>query len=456
MIKFKDNFYFGTASSGTQSEGSKNKTNDSIWDHWYSIDPDAFFDKVGPELTSEVYDKYLEDIELMKSIGLNSFRTGIQWSRLIKDYDTCEVDEDAKNFYNNYINALISAGIEPFITLFHFDMPLEMQKRGGWESKEVVELYVKYAEVCFDLFGDRVKKWFTMNEPVVPVEGGYLYQFHYPLVVEFKRGVQVAFNSALATAKAIEVYKSKNLNGEIGAVLNLTPSYARSESFEDTKAANLADLLFNRSFLDPAVLGEYPKELVEFITENDLTPEYSVEELTTIKNNTVDLLGVNFYCPRRIKAKESELPEVLMPDTFFDNYDMPGKKMNIYRGWEIYPKALYDIAINLKDNYNNVKWFVSENGMGVENEERFKDNEGMIHDDYRIDFISEHLEELHKGITEGSNCVGYHLWTFVDNWSWKNAYKNRYGYISYDLKSKTRTMKKSAFWIKDVIKNRGF
>jgi 6-phospho-beta-glucosidase len=145
-----------------------------------------------------------------------------------------------------------------------------------------------------------------------------------------------------------------------------------------------------------------------------------------------------------------------MPDTYFDNYDMPGKRMNIYRGWEIYPKALYDIAINLRDNYNNIKWFVSENGMGVENEERFKDENGMIHDDYRIEFISEHMEELHKGIEEGSNCVGYHLWTFVDNWSWKNAYKNRYGYISYDLETRKRTMKKSAYWIKDVVKNNGF
>jgi 6-phospho-beta-glucosidase len=392
----------------------------------------------------------------MKELGLNSFRTGIQWSRLIKDYDTCEVDPDAVRFYNEYIDALLEAGIEPFLTLFHFDMPMELQERGGWESKEVVELYTKYAGVCFDLFGDRVKTWFTMNEPVVPVEGGYLYQFHYPLVVDFKRAVQVAYHSALATAKAIKVYKEKNLDGEIGLVLNLTPSYARSESEEDQKAAHLADLFFNRSFLDPAVHGTYPEDLVEFIRENDLTPDTTEEEMEIIKNNTCDLLGVNYYCPRRIQAKESELPSVHMPDTYFDNYDMPGKRMNIYRGWEIYPKALYDIAINLRDNYNNIKWFVSENGMGVENEERFKDENGMIHDDYRIEFISEHMEELHKGIEEGSNCVGYHLWTFVDNWSWKNAYKNRYGYISYDLETRKRTMKKSAYWIKDVVKNNGF
>ena len=181
------------------------------------------------------------------------------------------------------------------------------------------------------------------------------------------------------------------------------------------------------------------------------------KELQVIKNNTVDFLGVNYYQPRRVKAREEEYSgETWAPEKYFDNYDMPGKRMNPHRGWEIYPKAIYDIAKNVQENYGNIKWFISENGMGVEGEEKFKNAEGIIEDDYRIEFIIEHLEWLHKAIEEGSNCVGYHLWTPIDCWSWLNSYKNRYGFISLDLETQKKTIKKSGRWIKEVSKNNGF
>lgn len=180
--------------------------------------------------------------------------------------------------------------------------------------------------------------------------------------------------------------------------------------------------------------------------------------MAIIKNNTIDFLGVNYYQPRRVKAKEEAYDETLgwMPDKYFDNYIMPGRRMNPYRGWEIYPEAMHDIAMNLKNNYNNIPWYISENGMGVEGEDRYKNEDGIIEDDYRIDFIKEHLEHLHRGIEEGSNCFGYHTWTPIDCWSWLNAYKNRYGYISVDLDTQKKTIKKSGRWIKEVTENNGF
>ena len=141
---------------------------------------------------------------------------------------------------------------------------------------------------------------------------------------------------------------------------------------------------------------------------------------------------------------------------YFDRYDMPNKRMNPYRGWEIYPKCLYDISINIKENYNNIPWYVSENGMGVKGEEAYVNKNGMIEDDYRIEFIQEHLYYLSKGIEEGSNCFGYHLWTPIDCWSWCNAYRNRYGYISLDLNTGKKTIKKSGLWIKEVSKENSF
>ena len=268
--------------------------------------------------------------------------------------------------------------------------------------------------------------------------------------------MQVLYNTALASAKAIEAYeeykKRTGNNGEIGIILNLTPSYPRSENEEDIKAAEISDVVFNNSFLDPAIKGEFPKLLTDILEKDGVLWESTQEELDIIKKNTVDYLGVNYYQPRRIKARETEfdMSSGWLPDKYFENYDMPGKRMNIYRGWEIYPKAIYDIAKNIQENYGNIKWFISENGMGVEGEERFKNAKGVIEDDYRIEFYREHLTHLHKAIAEGANCFGYHTWTPIDCWSWTNAYKNRYGYISVDLPTQIKTVKKSGHWIKEV------
>jgi 6-phospho-beta-glucosidase len=457
---FPEGFWWGSSASATQTEGAAgvDGKGKNIWDHWYEIEPNRFFNDVGPEKTSQFYYKYKEDIRLMKEIGHNSFRMSISWARLIPN-GTGEVNSKAIEFYNNVINELIANDIEPFVNLFHFDMPYELQKIGGWTNREVVDAYENYARACFELFGDRVKKWFTHNEPIVPVEGGYLYDFHYPNEVNFGKAVQVAFNTILSSAKAIKAYKEMGQNGKVGIILNLTPSYPRSQHPADLKASVIADAIFNRSFLDPSVKGEFPEELVGILKEEGFMPEYENGDLDIIKNNTVELLGVNYYQPRRVKAKENlPNPEApFLPERYFDNYVMPGRKMNPHRGWEIYEKGVYDILVNLKENYGNIECFISENGMGVEGEEKFRDEKGIIQDDYRIEFIQEHLKWVHKAIQEGSNVKGYHLWTFMDNWSWSNAYKNRYGFVSVNLdKNGERTIKKSGQWFKTVSEKNGF
>lgn len=459
QYKFPEGFWWGSATSATQIEGAANEggKGKNIWDHWFDEEPHRFFDGIGPESTSDFYHTYKEDIGLMKEIGHNTFRLSISWSRLIPG-GRGMVNPEAVTFYNQVIDELIAQKIEPFITLYHFDMPLEMQQEGGWENRTVIKAYAKYAEECFRLFGDRVKKWFTFNEPIVPVEGGYLYDFHYPNVVDARRAVQVAYHTMIAHATAVGVFRAAKIEaGQIGIILNLTPSYPRSQNPSDLRASNIADLFFNRSFLDPAVLGEYPAELIELLREHGQLPAVEPGDAELLKSGIVDLLGVNYYQPRRVKAKE-HLPNPygpFMPDWFFDNYEMPGRKMNPYRGWEIYEKGIYDIMVNLRDNYGNIPSYIAENGMGVENESRFIEN-GEIQDDYRIEFISGHLKWLHRATEEGCNVKGYHLWSFMDNWSWMNAYKNRYGFFSVDLETKKRTPKKSAHWIKAVSENNGF
>ena len=461
FLTFPKGFFWGTASSGPQTEGrfEGDRKGENIWDYWYSKEPEKFFNHIGPDKASYNYQYYKEDVQLMKATGHNSFRTSIQWSRLIPE-GVGAVNPKAVDFYNSFIDELIANGIEPFINLYHFDMPMTLQEKGGWLNRETVDAYVNFAKTCFELFGDRVKYWFTHNEPIVPVEGGYLYNFHYPNEVNMKHAVQVAFHEMLASSLAVKAYHESQ-DGKIGIILNLTPSYPRDENNpKDVKAAQIADAFFNRSFLDPAIKGEYPADLIALIKRLDMVPEHTSEDSQTIKENTIDLLGVNYYQPRRVKEKENPAdkdPQNLMPDDFFDYYDMPNKKMNPYRGWEIYEKGIYDIMINIRDNYGNIPCYVSENGMGVEGEERYINTNGQIEDDYRIDFIKDHLRYLHQAIEEGANCLGYHLWTCMDNWSWCNAYKNRYGLISVDLDKKgKRTIKKLGYFFKELSDKNGF
>lgn len=462
MLTFPKDFWWGAATSGPQSEGRFQKKHANMFDHWYDIEPEVFYDRVGPDMASNFYNSYREDIALMKQTGLNSLRTSIQWTRLIKDLETNEVDPVGVAFYNNVIDEFLSQNIRPIFNLHHFDLPVELyHKYGGWESKKVVDLFVGFAEQCFALFGDRVKDWVTHNEPMVVVDGEYLFQFHYPKLVDGKKAVQVAYNLNLASAKVMAKFREMGqpqAGGRIGTVLNLTPTYAASDAEADQEAARIAELWNNKMFLDPAIKGEFPVELLELLTKDGVLWQSAADELALIKENTVDFIGVNFYHPNRVKTPDIAPNSVgaWMPDRYYDAYQMPGRRMNIDKGWEIYPKAVYDIAINIRDNYGNLPWFVSENGMGVSREERFMDEKGQILDDYRIEFIKEHLQWLHKGIEEGSNCFGYHLWTPIDCWSWSNAYRNRYGLIANDIHTQIKTIKKSGEWFKTLAENNGF
>ncbi|MDR2773010.1 MAG: glycoside hydrolase family 1 protein [Elusimicrobiota bacterium] len=467
MIKYQflKNFWWGAATSGPQSEGFHDKPHLSVMDFWFKQSPQEFYDGVGPFSASEFYTHYEQDIKMMKEIGMNSLRTSIQWTRLIDDFQTCSVNKKGKEFYDKLIDSLLDNGILPIMNLYHFDMPIELfDKNGGWLSKETVDLFVKYAKVAFDLFGDRVKYWAVINEPIVQPEAGYLYGFHYPKYVGHgPDAVQIIYNIALATSKTVDAFRQSKVGkngGQISTILNLTPAYTPTDSPEDKAAAEFVDDFFNNSFLDAAVKGEFPAKLVEVLKKDKVLWKSTANEEQIIKDNVVDFLGVNYYHPKRVQSRKDALPKELtaqwMPDIYFQDYDWPQKRMNVSRGWEIYPKAIYDIAINIKNKYPNIPWYISENGMGVAGEESFMDKNGFVVDDYRIEFYEEHLSWLHKAISEGCKCIGYHVWTAFDCWSWNNAYKNRYGYISIDLKTQKRTIKKSGLWLKETAKNNGF
>ena len=459
MIKFPKNFLWGTSTSGPQTEGrfAGDGKGDNLWDYWYQVEPHRFRFQEGPGLTSTFYENWEEDIELLVETGHTAFRTSIQWSRIFPE-GRGEVNPAGVAFYRQVFERIKSKGIHLMVNLYHFDLPFALQEQGdGWENKETVYAYRDYARFCFETYGDLVDQWITFNEPIVPVEFGYFYDAHYPHKVDAAAAVKVAYHTQLASSLAVKACHEVDLSYRIGVVLNLTPAYPRSQHPADVKAARIAELFQAKSFLDPSVLGTYPPELVEILRERDLLPEVDPSDLELIKEHTVDFLGVNYYQPMRVSApRYAPNPDSpMLVEQFYEPYVMPGRKINPHRGWEIYEQGLYDIAQNIKENYGNIEWLLTENGMGVEGEEKFRQN-GEIQDDYRIDFVKDHLRELHRAIQEGANCKGYLMWTFIDCWSWLNGYKNRYGLVELDLATQERRLKKSGHWFRELSQQNGF
>ncbi|MFC0272629.1 glycoside hydrolase family 1 protein [Metabacillus herbersteinensis] len=459
-----DDFIIGAAASAWQTEGwsGKKDLQDSYLDLWYKNNHHVWHNGYGPTVATDFYNRYKEDIRLMKEIGLTHFRTSINWSRFLLDYENVVVDEEYASYINNVINELIENGIEPMICLEHYEVPANLfEEYGGWGSKHVVELFVKYAEKVLDRFGDRVINWFTFNEPIVLQTRVYLDAIRYPFEQNTKKWMQWNYNKALATAKVVQLFKEKGYKekygSKIGVILNPEVTYARSTAEHDLDAARIYDLFFNRIFLDPSIKGEYPRELFDLMNTHNIMFESTEEELQTIKENTVDLVGLNLYFPHRVKSRSTAWNEntPFHPSYYYEMFELPGRKMNPHRGWEIYPPIMFDIAMRMKNEYGNIEWFIAENGMGVENEYLFKNEENTIQDDYRIEFIGEHLKWLLKAVEKGANCKGYMVWAFTDNVSPMNAFKNRYGLVEINLEEgRNRKLKKSAYWYKDLIESK--
>lgn len=454
MIHFPKKFLWGAAASAPQTEGAAavDGKSPSTWDQWFELEPSRFYDGVGPSDTSNTYYQYREDVANMKAMNLNSYRTSIAWTRLLPDGKT--LNQTAVKFYRAYFQEMLDQGIEPIINLFHFDMPWWLMEKGGWEARESVDHFAFYAKTAFEQFGDLVKKWATFNEPLVHIECGYYGDAHWPQVRDFKRAIQVGYHTLLAHAKAVAEFRKLALpDGEICIILNLSPVYPKSQEAADREAAEWADLLYIRSFLDCVVYGQFPETLTSLFKEHQLTPEYEAADAEIFRENTVDFIGCNYYQPLRIQTPlpQNAASNPFEPRQLFRGYDWSEKKINPHRGWEIYPEGIYDIAMRLKNDYQNMPWFISENGMGVSEEERFMDATGQVNDTYRIAFVEDHLRQLHRAIEEGSPCFGYHMWTFMDCWSWLNAYKNRYGFYRVDLKNNfERYPKASSFWLAEV------
>lgn len=448
MINLPKYFELGASMSSMQTEGrGLTKIGKLAFDKYFELHPELFYNGIGPNITSDIMNHYKEDIGMFKDIGMDSVRTGFSWARLFPDGKSINVD--AVEYYHNFLSEFNSNKIKIFMTLFHFDMPLWAQEKGAWSSKEVIDSFIKYCEFVFKEFVDQVDCFVTFNEPLVPVFGGYNGSSHYPAIDCPKEAIQQAYGIFLANSSVIKLYKEKKYTKPIGVVFDWNYTYPFSKSEEDIEASKLYDAYVNKGTLKIMYDGTIDPLIIKTLKDYNVVPMYTIEELEIIKNTKVDFLGINYYFPCRIKKKSNGLKRWALDEV---TMEIPKDAlMNEFRGWEIYPKSLYDISMGIKKEFDNIPWFISESGMGVENEDIFRNNDGIIEDTYRINYLNDHITQISMGIKDGTNCFGYHVWSAIDCWSFKNAYKNRYGLIEVDIKTQKRKYKKSALWYKEII-----
>jgi beta-glucosidase len=395
-----------------------------------------------------MYDRtqYLKDIALMKQLGINSYRMSLDWSRIIPD-GTGEVNEVALKHYDVLIDDLLAAGIEPFVTLYHFDYPAVLLKKGGWANPEMPNWYYNYASVVLKHYGQKVKHFITFNEPYIEfflvenlLSGGNPNDL---TKEKYMSQMQKAHAQMVVNARVIKLYHDMKLKGEIGIVLNVNPAAAWDEkNAGDIKTAEFQDILINGLFLDPLYKGHYPKMALDSLAIYNPTFKASAEDMTLIASNKPDFLGINFYAPAIVKGEDSAISL-----KWLDN-NPDSVKSNV---GPVRPEYLYRMLMRLKNVYANPKVYITENGTGYPSEDVVVD--GKVIDPMRADYIKRHVEYALKAKKEGANLNGYMVWSGWDNFEWVSGYTKRLGLIYVDFKTQERTPKQSFYEYQKIIKS---
>jgi len=462
--KFPQGFIFGGATAAYQVEGATTEDGRGpcAWDEYLNRPESRYHG----DPASDFYHQYQEDLRLCKEFGINGIRISISWTRILPN-GRGPVNQKGIDFYNKLIDECIAQGVEPFVTLHHFDTPLPLFKNGHWLNRETIYAFLHFAQICFEHFGDRVKKWATFNEPWSIAQNGYI-AGNFPPNETFQIGkaIQIEHNLMVAHAKAVNLYKSMALMGQIGIVHTLEGKEPITPTPENIHARDLDDAISNRFMMDACYKGEYTPEVMALINEilekNGATLETEPEDFVAMKSaaKKMDFLGMNYYSSHFLQAYEGESKVVnnstgAKGTSVFclqgigarvSNPEVPTTDWD----WPIYPEGMYRQLKRIQKYYPEVKEiYISENGMG------YKDDfvDGKIDDTPRIDYVTKHLEALLKAIDEGVNVRGYYIWSLMDVLSWSNGYNKRYGLFYVDYKTQKRYPKKSAYWYKQMAES---
>lgn len=441
LKKFPENFIWGSATASYQIEGGWNEDQrgETIWDRFSHI-PGNITNNDNGDIACDHYHRYKEDIQLMKNMGLQAYRFSIAWSRIFPK-GVGEVNAKGIEFYSNMIDELKNAGIEPYITLYHWDLPQELQDKGGWANAESAEWFLEYAKTVFHAFSDRVTHWITLNEPYCAAFLGNYEGRHAPGLHDFSTALKVAYNLYRGHGMAVKYFREEVANGEIGITLNLMGRLPYSESEDDKRAADIADGYLNRWFIEPITKGSYPKDMINFYREQKVVlPEFKAEDLELI-GQKLDFIGLNYYNDFYCIKEEKRWP---VPFTFKNPHGIQVTD----RDWPITEDGFYSMLVRMKEEYNVENILVTENGASFLDAVSL---EGVVEDTGRRDYIKRHLRAMHRAMEEGVNVTGYFLWSLYDNFEWGLGYSSRFGIVYVDFTTQERIVKESGNYFSSVI-----
>ena len=451
-------FMWGVASASYQVEGAYNKDGkgESNWDVYtnkYHITEAFTTTNQTGNLSVNQYDRtqYLKDFALMKELGVNTYRFSISWSRILPE-GTGRINRKGIDHYNKFIDDLLTFGIEPAITLYHWDMPQSLQTKGGWNNPQSVKWFTEYADLVFKSFGKKVKTYITFNEPqidlylITTLANNIIAKKTSPFATtntEFSNQAQASHYLLTASATAINHYHALKLGGKIGITLNLTPTIPKdAKNPQDIKAAYLQDMIHNKWFLDASLKGTYPQELADLYKQ--YVPGFKTPQvdMKLMKENHADFIGVNFYAPSYVNWDDN-FP--MNCNWLTNNPDT----LKMFNG-PVRPEYLYKLLMRIKNEYNNPVVLITENGAGFGDRDEHLVN-GQVNDSLRIDYVRRHIAAAMQAKAEGANLQGYMLWSILDNFEWIWGYDKRFGIVYVDFKTQERIPKKSFYAYREII-----
>ena len=442
-MRFPDDFRWGVATASYQIEGavSEDGRSPSIWDT-FSHTPGKTLNGDTGDVANDHYHRWPEDLALLDELGVDLYRFSLAWPRL-QPSGRGALNEAGVDFYARLVDALLERGVEPWVTLYHWDLPQALQDEGGWPERETAERFAEYAALVHERLSDRVRNWTTLNEPFCSAFTGHAEGRHAPGLEDDDAAMRSAHHLLLGHGLAVRAMRAHDPDGRYGLTLNLYPVDPASDDPADADAARRIDAIANRLFLDPVLRGRYPEDIPAL-------PLRDGDELVIAA--PLDMLGVNYYSRHVVRAGDGNgarrSPWVGSRDVEFVKRGLPRTEM----GWEIDAQGLYDVLTRLHREYPRLPLYVTENGAAFADEPAA---DGSVSDPDRVAYLDGHFRAAHRDISDGVDLRGYFVWTLMDNFEWGYGYSKRFGLVHVDFETLERTPKHSARWFSEVTRRNG-
>jgi beta-glucosidase len=432
---FPQQFVWGAATAAYQIEGAATADGrgESIWDRFCAL-PGKVRNGDSGAVACDFYHRYPADVALMRELGLDAFRFSISWPRILPE-GRGRVNQAGLDFYDRVVDELLSAGIQPFPTLYHWDLPQALEDEGGWTTRSVVDAFLEYVDAVAARLGDRVRHWTTLNEPWVAAWLGYGWGQHAPGRTSDADALAASHHLLLAHGRAVELLR-RLPGARLGIALSLIHVDPASDAEDDVRAARELDGRLNRWYLDPIFRSAYPADLLE-VLEPDL-PEIAAGDLEAA-GAPIDFLGVNYYTRFVARAGADGEGPVIVPTAEGERTDM---------GWEVYPDGLFELLVRLRSDYAVPSVHVTENGAAYGD---LRGHDGAVRDPERQAYIAGHLAAVERAIDAGAPVHGYFVWSLLDNFEWSFGYSKRFGLVYVDYPTLERVPKASYGWYRDFI-----